>query len=359
MILITRLSLLQPPLNLSYPDMQLQKKIRYLFKPKAIALMYHRITELKSDPWQLAVSPNNFEQHLQVLQKKGKLIKVKEMVSSLKNNAVANNSICLTFDDGYTDNYLKAKPLLEKYKCPATFFIPTYYTGQEQGFWWDELESILLCYPDLPAKFSMPINGKLLKYDLENDSTLTNAQLSKHRLWAWPASPPTRRCELYLEIWQCIRPLPYTELQAVVNEIKCWASFSCSPGTGSLPMTHSQLCGLVTHPLIDLGLHTVTHPALSYHTIEVQRLEIAGNKKKLEKIVGKPVETIAYPYGDYNDITLSVVKELNLNAAFTTAEKVISNLTDPYRIGRFQVKNWNGNEFEKWLVKWQTSAQFL
>lgn len=339
--------------------MQLRKKIRHLFQPKALALMYHRIAALKTDPWQLAVSPYKFEQHLKILQNKGKLITVKEMVASLKNNAVANNSICLTFDDGYSDNYLEAKPLLEKYQCPATFFIPTHYTGQEQRFWWDELESILLCYKHLPAKFSMPINSQLFEYNLENDRTLTNAQLDKHESWAWPASPPTRRCELYLGIWERIRPLPHIELQVVVNEIKSWASFSCPPSTESFPMTHAQLSGLVTHPLIDLGLHTVTHPALSYHTKEIQRLEIAANKKELENIAGKPVETIAYPYGNYNDLTLSVAEELNLNAGFTTAEKVISNLTDPFRIGRFHVKNWNGNEFEKRLVKWQSTSQFL
>lgn len=339
--------------------MQLLKRFRHLFQPRALVLMYHRIAELKTDPWQLAVSPENFEQHLQVLQETRKLISVKEMVSSLRSKMILNNSICVTFDDGYSDNYRNAKPLLEKYQCPATFFIPTHYTGQQQQFWWDELKSILLCYPDLPAKFSLRIKDTFFEYDLGNDSVLTNAQLRKHEVWAWPATAPTRRCELYLSIWELIRPLSYNDLQAILQEIKAWASFKKPSGSESFPITRSELYELATHTLIDLGLHTDTHPALSYHTMEVQHSEISGNKKSLENICGRPVETIAYPYGNYNDTTLAVVKKLKLSAAFSTAEKIVSNLTDPLQIGRFQVKNWDGNDFGKWLVKWKKSPQFI
>ncbi len=330
-----------------------------MFQPRVLVLMYHRIAELKTDPWQLAVSPDNFEQHLQVLHKTGKLIPVKEMVSSLHHKAIPNNHICITFDDGYADNYLKAKPLLEKYKCPATFFIPTHYTSGRKQFWWDELESILLCYPSLPARFSLPIRNTFFEFDLGNDSMLTNTQLRAHELWAYPATPPSRRCELYLNIWERIRPLPYQELQSVLQEIKSWASFKEPLDTDNFPMTFPQLDEFTNHPLIDIGLHTNTHPALSYHTMQVQHSEISGNKECLESICNKPVETIAYPYGNYNKTTLTVVKQLNLTAAFTTAEKIVSNLTDPYQIGRFQVKNWNGNDFEKWLLKWEKSPQFL
>ncbi|MEO5998182.1 MAG: polysaccharide deacetylase family protein [Chitinophagaceae bacterium] len=339
--------------------MQLLKRIRYLFEPRALVLMYHRIAEVSQDPWQLAVSPENFEQHLKVLQRTGKLIPVKTLVKNLHQKSIDQYSICVTFDDGYSDNYLQAKPLLEKYKCAASFFIPTLYPGRKQQFWWDELESILLCYPKLPVHLTLSINGTGFEFDLKKDDVLTNAHLLQHKQWVWPDRPPNRRCELYLAIWELIKPLQYDALQSVLSQIKNWASFKAPSSGEDLPMTREHLKDLISHPLIDLGMHTVTHTALSYQSFQIQKAEISESKRYLENLCARSIDSIAYPYGSYNDLTLAVAKDLHLYAAFTTAEKLVTNHTNPFQIGRFQVKNWNGNEFERWLLTWKKSAQFL
>ena len=339
--------------------MQLKKRIRYLFEPRALVLMYHRIADVSNDPWQLCVSPENFAQHLEVLQKTGKVIPVNMLVQSLRQKTTRHNSICLTFDDGYIDNYREAKPLLEKYQCPARFFIPTLYPGKKQQFWWDELESIFLCCPKLPVNLTLSIDGTVFEFDLGKDDVLTNAHLLQHKQWAWPGRPPNRRCELYLAVWDLIKPLPYDKLQSVLTQVKHWASFQEPPGKKDFPMTREQLKDLISHPLIDLGIHTVTHMALSYHPLPIQKAEISESKQYLESLCERPIDSIAYPYGNYNNFTLAIAKDLHLNAAFTTAEKVVTNHTDPFQIGRFQVKNWNGNEFERWLLTWKKSPQFL
>ena len=69
--------------------------------------------------------------------------------------------------------------------------------------------------------------------------------------------------------------------------------------------------------------------------------------------------TIAYPYGNYNHLTLDIVKELQLKAAFTTEERIITRHADPYRLGRFQVKNWNGEEFERQLFTWVKGFEYM
>jgi len=106
--------------------------------------MYHRIADLTNDPWQLTVSPDNFEQQLKVLQTKYKLISVRELLTHLTKKSIPSTTVCITFDDGYSDNYLAAKPLLEMYNCPAVFFVSTQYVNQQKSFWWDELERIIL-----------------------------------------------------------------------------------------------------------------------------------------------------------------------------------------------------------------------
>src|SRR5690606_1573250 len=115
-----------------------------------LVLMYHRIASPSIDPWQLSVSAENFEQHLQVLQKSNRVVSLSQLVHHRHNNLCRKNKIAITFDDGYLDNFTVAKPLLEKYGLPATFFITSCNLDGQKEFWWDELGRIILQTPELP-----------------------------------------------------------------------------------------------------------------------------------------------------------------------------------------------------------------
>jgi len=67
---------------------------------------------------------------------------------------------------------------------------------------------------------------------------------------------------------------------------------------------------------------------------------------------GHAKNILAYPYGDYGDTTLAVVKKEKLAAAFTTCGQTVTRRSDLFRLGRFQVMNWNGEEFERQLRAW-------
>lgn len=51
--------------------------------------------------------------------------------------------------------------------------------------------------------------------------------------------------------------------------------------------------------LIELGAHTVTHTALPALPEASQREEIRQCKPELEQLLGRPVTSFAYPYGQY------------------------------------------------------------
>ena len=114
---------------------------------KVAVLMYHRVADVEADPWQLAVSAENFEAQLKILKKRFAVISVDELGHQLSRKQVRQNAMCLTFDDGYVDNYTTAKPLLEKHHLPATFFISTYFLQNGQPFWWDELQEMIFSTP--------------------------------------------------------------------------------------------------------------------------------------------------------------------------------------------------------------------
>lgn len=330
------------------------RKLNRLFEHKAIVLMYHRIAHLSADPWQLAVQPAYFEQHLKILQERFHVISVNELIAQVHQRSIASNCVCITFDDGYSDNYIYAKPLLEKYHCPATFFIATQFINCKQLFWWDELQHIIFDSPILPSIFSLDINGGYIRYDLNDEINLTEKQQLQQQLWVAPDNPPTRRCKLYLMVWETLKLLPFRLLQSTIEEIRLWAGYPNITGHLSQPLTGSQLNSIASHSLFDIGLHTVSHPALSVHPEEVQYGEIINSRDSLAKMC-KHSNILTYPYGDYNDTTLHIVKKEKIDAAFTTEEKAVTKRSDPYSLGRFQVKNWNEQDFENQLLTWNES----
>ncbi len=50
--------------------------------------------------------------------------------------------VMLTFDDGYSDNFDVAAPILEKYGFPATFYIITEKVGVPEYMTWDQIVSL-------------------------------------------------------------------------------------------------------------------------------------------------------------------------------------------------------------------------
>jgi peptidoglycan/xylan/chitin deacetylase (PgdA/CDA1 family) len=303
--------------------------------------MYHRVVRLSADPWQLAVHPVYFEQHLQVLRRRFRVIAVNDLVKQLRKGYVASNSVCITFDDGYGDNFINAKPLLEKYQSPATFFVATRFINRKHLFWWDELQHIMLDAEILPSVFSLIIHDEQIE-----------ATRQKHRAWIAPDNPPTKRCELYLVVWCCLKPLPDAELQSTLDRILSWAGGLNNLDHLSLPMSTIQLNDLVSHRLFDVGMHTVTHASLPFHSAETQSREIVNNRNALLKTGDHARNILAYPYGDYGDTTLAVVKKEKLAAAFTTCGQTVTRRSDLFRLGRFQVMNWNGEDFERQLLDW-------
>ena len=89
------------------------------------ALMYHSISE-QSPGWpaDLCVKPAVFEEHLQFLKERGyNVVTARQAMILLKSGQNVMNTVILTFDDGYEDNYTQAFPLLKKYGFRGNFFV--------------------------------------------------------------------------------------------------------------------------------------------------------------------------------------------------------------------------------------------
>ena len=81
--------------------------------------MYHRVDDPPWDPWGLAVPPARFREQIAALKKHRVLVSMEDLATGLATGALPPRAAALTFDDGYADNALLAKPILEELEAPA------------------------------------------------------------------------------------------------------------------------------------------------------------------------------------------------------------------------------------------------
>lgn len=82
-------------------------------------LKYSRYPEIKGLDYDL------FESQLKFFSENFNVVRMEDVIDSVNNNKILpENSVLLTFDDGYIDNFTVAMPLLKKYGMQGSFFIP-------------------------------------------------------------------------------------------------------------------------------------------------------------------------------------------------------------------------------------------
>ncbi len=152
---------------------------RAQFNSGALILIYHRISDEKPDLWQLCVTPNHFEQHLEVLREWGRVMGLPEFARRLREGSQPTRTVVLTFDDGYADNLHNALPLLERHDIPASVFVVTGNVESTREFWWDELERLLLQPGSLPSTLSLVVDGSNFQWELGQSTDYSQAEWQK------------------------------------------------------------------------------------------------------------------------------------------------------------------------------------
>lgn len=305
---------------------------RVLVGPEPAILMYHRVARPLADPWGLAVSPANFAAQMRALKRMRQPVSLDEMAMRLANGTLDKRMVAISFDDAYRDVLTHAKPVLQDLGIPATVFVVTGKTGDERGFWWDRLATAVM--------------GGILPGRLPPFSFLGGTE--------WKAAD--QACELgerdglHLRLWETIRLLPGDDREAAVDAV-------CSVFTGAAVdpapvMTEVELRELIVGGLIDVGAHTVSHPSLPSLSTEDQRAEIMGSKERIEIIAGQPIRRLAYPFGDYDERSMAIARELGFDYAVSVEAGPVRDAAARFRLPRHDIKNWSGDEFARRL-RWR------
>lgn len=308
-----------------------------------VILMYHRISEPNNDPFHLSVSPQHFREHLELMRRDRVPMPLCEMVRAARENRLPRNAVAVTLDDGYVDSLVSASPLLAEYDVPATVFIATGQVGKTRGFWWDELERIVLHTRTLPKLLRLPAGEHSRQWNLPNNID----DIASRSSAGGDSRRRTPRLALFWDLYDFLIELPESRRLVAQDQLLTWAGLTADIPTANRALSLDQLMHLGKVDAINIGAHSVSHPLLSHLPAKKQYDEMHGSKAWLEDVIGRPVSSFAYPYGDFNDASLIAARDARFKHACTCIPDHLDTATDVYRLPRIEIQDGDGDHFSK------------
>lgn len=264
--------------------------MRRMSKNTLTILTYHSFANRKPDPIACSLPAHEFEIQLKYLKLHYDVVSLSNGLEMLHEGGCGDRNkrplLSITMDDGHTDNYDVAYPILEKHGLSATVFICTDFIDNRRTPWPSRLREILLKTDKV--RVSWPLNLRLDSVFLKNAALKQLKQyLGTHR--------PDIRCE-------------FLDKMAVELNVPSQSDIS--------PLTWHQLRTLRDHGW-DIGSHTVYHSMLPYFDKASRREELLVSKKRIEEEIEKECLLFSYPDGSWDQYSKNSVLETGYKAGVT------------------------------------------
>jgi peptidoglycan/xylan/chitin deacetylase (PgdA/CDA1 family) len=284
-------------------------------------LIYHRIANADFDPWNIAVSPDEFGRQLEKLRSKT-VLPLREFARLHRQKILPRCAVAITFDDGYACNALVAAPILESFGYPATFFVVSDAIIRSEEFWWDQLEAIFHA-PD----FEYEAATRLLSCYSVNGPCEE------------PVGHERGPLASFLALWDLVRRLSTDQRRQYLDELRRQTGLERKTRPTHRPMTEAELRALAEKPLFEIGGHTATHPSLPTLLPGEQEQEIVVGSRFLETTLGRPIRSFAYPFGDWQPATRDIVQAAGFECAVTAEHRRVRPGDHQFELPRRQVVN--------------------
>lgn len=271
-----------------------------LWPNRLTVLAYHRIDDPTAPEFDtfkpnVSATPAGFAAQMDYLAQRFNVVSNAQVVAWLKGEqSLPRYPALITFDDGYTDNFRYAQPVLQAHQLPAIIFLATDYIGQRRPFFWD---LIAYCFFHTNRDHAdLPLVGWRQWHDAASRTVVMDNWLAG--LKKLPDD----------DKWAAVHQLPQRLDVAVPDD-----------AFAGMCMTWDQVRTMVANG-IEMGAHTQSHPILTRVPLERARAEVAGSKARIEAEINQPVTSFAYPNGlpsDFNPALQAMLPDLGLSAAFT------------------------------------------
>jgi peptidoglycan/xylan/chitin deacetylase (PgdA/CDA1 family) len=283
--------------------------VRHLLPRKgAIILFGHRVTEDREGFFG-GIPPALFERQIRYLSRSYHFVTLSSLVASIySSRPVQPNSIVLTLDDGFGDNYTNAFPILRKYGVPATIFLCVNSIERGELPWIQRLGYILQHAKRESVSLGPPVNCSF--------SLLTEE-----------------------DRWKAYRVLEELCKSLSLSDLECLITILSKKCAVDLPLdrmlTWEQIQEMRQHD-IEFGSHTLSHPHMASLPPEQAYKEMAESKQIMEQRLGEPIHHFAFPGGSYTTELIEMARQIGYTSLFvrSTCQYVNTHTTDPFALHR-------------------------
>ncbi len=315
-------------------------------------LTYHRVTQLNRDALLLSVTPSRFAEQLEMIRRDWNPIGLRDLTEAMAQKRVPRRAVCITFDDGYRDNLINAKPLLEAADIPATVFVASGALDSDIIALSAELESLILEPSKPPERFRLRIGDSEQDWALGDYDVL---QAERDRTWnILDPHDPSPRHSAFRALHAQLHRLSASGRRAALAALK-EALHARPHASDRLMLSETEVAKLADGGLIEIGAHTVNHPKLRLLSQAEQKQEISESKRRLEAVIGATVTSFAYPYGtrdDYDENSVASVRAAGFERACSIFWSAVTRRSPMFELPRFVVRDWDGDTLARHLREW-------
>jgi peptidoglycan/xylan/chitin deacetylase (PgdA/CDA1 family) len=111
------------PRMLAYPALSLRNRRRARNKDFPVVILYHHL--IADRPHYMGMSTEQLLKQVRFLKRHYRIASLPESVAMLEEGAVSEPTVVLTFDDGYEDNFLGLRAVVEAENVPVSLFVCT------------------------------------------------------------------------------------------------------------------------------------------------------------------------------------------------------------------------------------------
>jgi peptidoglycan/xylan/chitin deacetylase (PgdA/CDA1 family) len=271
--------------------------------PAGAALCYHRVGDPQGRAgYQLvpALGTRLFAEQLAMLAARFRLVTAAELPGAAATRRRGERiPLAVTFDDDLACHADVALELLSRHRVPATFFVGGAALDGPRPFFWEALQAAL--------DAGLPPDDALLP-SVPDPAGRGGA----HRLAA------------------AIRALPRDERGALTAALLERCGGPPEPGLREAGLRRLAEAGF------EIGFHTRDHEDLERLGDRELAAALREGRDRLEAIAGRPLRTIAYPFGLADGRVAAAARDAGFSAGYTLEPAPLRPGGDPLLIGRFQ-----------------------
>lgn len=305
--------------------------------------MYHYVRDLKNSryPEIKGCDIHLFKEQIAFLKKYYHFVTIEEVIDAFQNKtALPQHAVLLTFDDAYKDHFDFVFPVLEREHIQGAFYPPVKAITEHTVLDVNKIHFILASTPvsefqRLLDEIRLMLNHYRKEYQLDSYETYFDRLGVANRFD--PAEVVFVKRLLQVALPEELRKKMADELFVKIVGIEEGA-FS-----RELYMSLDQIRTMVSCGM-HVGSHGYDHYWLSSLDKEKQEFEIAKSIEFISGVGGDPNNwTICYPYGDYNEDTIALLKQHGCKLGLTTQVDLASpdnNVKDAiYKLPRLDVND--------------------